>query len=799
MLKIIYLYKLLHQGLLIIILAFFLSDYLYSQDILPEKSIDSLKELLPSSSGESKIDLLNSLASEYSSKEAEVSMDYTKHAYELAKAISYPKGEGLALLNHGRLYYLREEYIKSVGYYERAERIFKNIEDEANTAETYNYIGIAYIAMQNYERALNYYLLSMDIWKEINDENGIAKCNYNIGLIYQKLDKDKESISYFDKASEIFSKLNDNVNTNRMNYKIGQIYKDLSKYDKALEYFQKTLESYEASKDSSKIASSLNNIGNLYFELGNNSKALEYYQKWYSILKIIGNETKIAFAIINIGNVYLDLGNYRDALKAYDEALQKIEGKGFKGKESIIQNNIGLIYKIQKKYTLALKYCLRSLEMREDLGDLEGAIVPLTSLSEIHLRLGNLAKALSYADRSLTTAYKFDKKLLVRDSYKLLYEINYKLQNYKTAFDYHVNYAAVRDSILSIESRRRIDQLRIMYESEKKEKQNELLSMEVNIQKKEVSNQENITRFSIAITVLILMIFLVLYSRYRTKQKANQLLSETNEQVNKANVKLSEKNELITKQKEDLQRLNKDLITSEEKLRRANIAKDKFFNIVAHDLKNPLQAILLSSYVLFNKYNLMGQKQLGEVVTNLYKTTTLYADLLENLLQWSRTQSGKIEFNPISTDLSVLLRKNINLLEGTAERKNIYLTSHVNEKTNVFADQNMINSVIRNLISNAIKFTFNRGQVTISAHENGKFVEISVEDTGVGISNRELDKLFRIDITFSTLGTSMEQGTGLGLILCKEFIEKNGGKIWVESEVDKGSIFKFTLPKAKKD
>ena len=240
---------------------------------------------------------------------------------------------------------------------------------------------------------------------------------------------------------------------------------------------------------------------------------------------------------------------------------------------------------------------------------------------------------------------------------------------------------------------------------------------------------------------------------------------------------------------------------SEEKLRDLNAEKDKFFSIIAHDLKSPYNSMLGFSELLinnFDEYDSLKQKKFIKIiqteVQNTYK-------LLENLLLWSRAQRGIIDFSPQNKNLYLLSFETIQLLSQLAENKSITLINQIPKDIYVDADENMLLTILRNFVSNAIKFTPNRGEITLNAKaikgENKRdYTEITVKDSGIGISKENQAKLFQIAENISTEGTDNEKGTGLGLILCKEFVEKHGGKIEVESEVGKGSKFIFTLPEA---
>lgn len=232
-----------------------------------------------------------------------------------------------------------------------------------------------------------------------------------------------------------------------------------------------------------------------------------------------------------------------------------------------------------------------------------------------------------------------------------------------------------------------------------------------------------------------------------------------------------------------------------DELRILNNTKDKFFSIIAHDLRNPFITILGFTDLLLTDYKELDESEIVFYLEEMKKSAEISHNLLQNLLQWSRSQTGRIEFHPAKLNLKNLVNVNLELLQPSASNKEIVIKSEV-EDSFVMADEDMLNTIIRNLITNAIKFTPKGGMITIASKEVGKYAEVSVSDTGIGMNGDTVANLFKLDSTHSTLGTNNEAGTGLGLILCKEFVEKQGGKIWVESTLNVGSKFIFYLPLA---
>jgi signal transduction histidine kinase/ligand-binding sensor domain-containing protein len=321
--------------------------------------------------------------------------------------------------------------------------------------------------------------------------------------------------------------------------------------------------------------------------------------------------------------------------------------------------------------------------------------------------------------------------------------------------------------------------------------------------------------FRLLIIILILsIIYFVYYLRvsfYQTnqeelKQQVSQRtrqLEETNEhiksqaeelrlhskQLKEINEILLEKQKLIQIQSEQLKEKNNSLLL-------INAAKDKFFSIIAHDLRNPFNVVTGFSELLLNGINNIENDKLIRYVEIIHNSAKSGNDLLANLLQWSRSQTGRMPFDPVNLNLLAIAEETINLLGGEFHRKSIKISQNISSQIFVLADAEMIKTIFRNLLSNAIKFSYNQGEIEIHSTIKGSIVEISVSDNGTGMNEETIGLLFRIDKTVSSKGTSNEPGTGLGLILCKEFIEKHNGQIWVESTIGIGSKFIFTLPLA---
>ncbi len=239
---------------------------------------------------------------------------------------------------------------------------------------------------------------------------------------------------------------------------------------------------------------------------------------------------------------------------------------------------------------------------------------------------------------------------------------------------------------------------------------------------------------------------------------------------------------------------NKELKLSEQNLKESNATKDRLFSIIGHDLRGPIGGFKQLIDFLISDFDLNETETLSEILQSAQGTATTTYDLLENLLLWAKSLQNNITFSPVNCNLNEITTKTIILLQEVANQKEIMIHNKTPENQSVYADVNMLTTVIRNLISNAIKFTPNNKSITISINKDENYWVISIKDEGIGISPNDIKKIFNPNINFTTYGTNLEKGSGLGLMLCQEFIEKHGGKIWIESELGKGSDFKFMLP-----
>jgi signal transduction histidine kinase len=278
----------------------------------------------------------------------------------------------------------------------------------------------------------------------------------------------------------------------------------------------------------------------------------------------------------------------------------------------------------------------------------------------------------------------------------------------------------------------------------------------------------------------------VLEERQQFIEEQAEELKIKNEYLQEANEQSLTKQEMIINQAEDLEETNRKLTV-------LNATKDKLFFFFSHDLKNPFSSILSFSEILLAKFQDLADDKKLKFIQVIHDSSQRVYSLLENLLQWARTQTGNIQFNPEVFDLNEVVDTNYDLAKDILDEKEIAFTKNSPKNILIFADRNMINTVVRNLLGNAIKYT-EKGAISVNITRKGNFAAVNVTDSGTGISEAKMTNIFEIEQEKSTTGTKGEKGSGLGLLICKDFVQKNGGEITVKSVQGKGTTFTFTLP-----
>lgn len=569
------------------------------------------------------------------------------------------------------------------------------------------------------------------------------------------------AIGYLKQESELRAGIPDSVGWANAQYNMGMIYGMIRNFDKAAEHCLKALGYFERNRLYTEVANTCINLGFIYNESRDPDRAYSYYEKALGIFKELESQQGLEASYLNIG-VLRD----KDLVEGSSQAERRSQRGGIHNPSLIvIYTSMGKINLDRNDYINAGILLNQALDLASQTGDKQYEAVIRVSLGSVFLASGQKAEALKMAELGLELAKEFRINNVMLDAYAGLAKISMALNLPVKAYAYLEQYTQLKDSLYNLEQARMLNHAQARFEAGRRELDSERLLRE-NLEQALLLERNRKSQTALIVAVIFIVILLALFfRRFNTKSStANNL---------------EEKNRLIEAQKTELEQLIQ--------------TKDRFLSIIAHDLKNPFTSLLGFADLAYNEFDEITDAEKRSYLGIIRQSSQHIYSLLDNLLTWSRAQSGRIDFKPEPVDLSEIVETSIDVVRTSADNKQISLYTDFTRDVNVMADKNMLFTILRNLLSNAIKFTPAGGSVTVSCNcSNGK-AEVSVSDTGVGMSDEEMSRLFKIDGNLKNTGTNNETGTGLGLILCQEFMNLHKSKIVARSTAGKGSTFSFTL------
>lgn len=708
-------------------------------------AIDSLLQLSKHEiSTKEKVDVYVKIAKEYYTSDSLNATKYANEAIKLAEEIKYKEGkiDGLQVI----------AVVNAIlGNYSKAIPLFEEVVNQADNAKylrgkLYGLNGLGNISkfQGEYEKALNYLFQALSVANKLGDKRGAVTCFNNIGIIYKNQGYYKEALEYYFQSLAILEKIGEKQGVSYLYGNIGIIYDLQKSYSEALNNYLKSLKIKEEIGDKKGMAISYTNIGNVYREQNNNTKALDYFLKSLEVLKGFNDKKQIA-------------GNYI---------------------------HIGSIYKDQKKYKKALDYAQKAKLINETIGDKDNIPGNLLLIGQIHREQGNYKLSKEFTNEAYALSVEIGHIENIKDVAKELSLIEKELANFEAAYDAHVLFKQMADSLQNEELTKKITRLEAEYDFQQEKdsiqfaNQTERLLLE-----KKISNRKNIQLASFITLGLLAILVVILFRFFQIKSRSNKLLTEKTQLLKIANEEVNAQKSEISLQNEQLQDLN--------------AIKDRVFSIIAHDLRSPINS-LQGVMMLFKSDYDLSKEEIKEYFERLSVNVEGVASLLSNLLYWARSQmQGSLAINPTSIELSTYIKEVTKLLSEAALNKKIETKVEIQDGLpKLFVDSEILRFLLRNLLNNAYKFSYPESTVSIYAKvAENNFIKVSIKDSGIGMDDITKRSLFK-GLVQSQNGTQSEKGTGLGLMLCQEFIEKTGGSIGVESEPRDGSTFWFVIPAA---
>jgi signal transduction histidine kinase len=587
----------------------------------------------------------------------------------------------------------------------------------------------------------------------------VKEQNERLEILYEIIDEKLDLIhidnkEFIEQALDIAEDIDSQPDIARLNDLLGIYWSQLGEAELATDFHLKSIKYNEENENDRELAENYRNLGETFRASLDYDQSVKYLKKSVEFFDKAADTINLAMSLNRLAAVLYEHLPEQERQNSVDYAEKSAELAVMQNDSALLANNyniIGAAYRSIGKLSQARKYLDESYRIYTEIGNVSGIPVVLSNLVYLEISYGNLEKAVYYTDKCSEFSEKHNLPFFNYFLFDIIAEALADRGDYKRAYYYKALSLDYKTSTFDESKRKSILELEAKYQTEKKEQ--ELAGKQ----------QEQIYQLIISIVTIafIIGIAVLFYSRHRVLKAKNDYISEQN-----------------------------------ESLRELNATKDKFFSIIAHDIKNPISSFKNALNAMVGDYEEMEKNERKEFLELMNDSAGNLYELLENLLTWARSQRGNLSFNPSRIEMRSIVEQSVFQLAVQASDKNISLENAVPNGIFAKADANMLNTVVRNLISNSIKFTESGGFVRIKARVRDNHVEMEIEDSGIGMDEKVQKKLFKIDESHTSLGTNNEKGTGLGLIICREFIEKHNGKIWVQSQKGVGSHFYFTLPMA---
>lgn len=725
--------------------------------VVAQTPVDSLKTALQSVTAvEERIDIMNQLAYALNYADTEAAKQYAMEALELAHASGKQYLPGRPYRNLAIIYQNIGHYSTAMAYADSAYAHYESGTDSLGLAAVYNTKGNISYYVSDFASALAYYERAYDIYSNSGNAAHTATQINNMALVFS----------------------------------------EMSNFTEALEMYFEALKLQEKHDDQQGKVLTLRNIGIMYFNLENFDKAIEYYRQSLDISLLFHDDFGMAAAYSNIGNALGRQGKHADAHLYFEKALDIFEDKNDLNSMAIVYSQIGHYYNVSGDIETGLEFLTKSIAIHEQTGNLLGLAYVLLESSMVQLRHGDPGKSLDDMLRAKDIFLSTGDVRMLAYAYESLGEYYDVMGDYQQALDYFKHHKQIKDSLFSVDKDERIAAAEWRYETEKTRAESARLSEEKLLAELQVQRHRQSRNVFVAASLLILVAGVLLFMRYRVKQRYSQMLTVKNEE-------LSAKRSQIEKQKQKIE-------SQYKKLSALDAAKTRFFANISHEFRTPLSLIQgpvddVLNEVQNGDLSEASIKKLAMVKRN----TRQMRELVDQLLDLAKLKAGKQTLKTKKQDIVSYMKQVVNTFDsGIPPDKSISLSLQCDpESVCLYYDREKMDQIINNLLSNAIKSIDKQGEIVISilvpednemhGATQGQFCKIIVKDTGKGIPNEDLPRVF--DRFFSVDHSSLHnnQGTGIGLELCRELVELHGGHISVESEPDQFSKFIIELPMGK--
>ena len=652
------------------------------------------------------------------------------------------RSTALVQTNIARTYARKHAYGQAMDMLQEALQVQPQLADPRAEAEILNEMGNIRLHSGSAEEALLYYLKSLIIRSNIGDRALIARSSVNIGIAYREQGMMGHAIGYLEQAVALMD--------------------------------------HGEAKPAERVYA-LQHLAIAHNQRGDHARAVDTYRRALALADNMGDELLSARLLRNVAQAQRENGQLHDAQTSLTKALRLAQSQQSPADIANIYNEQGNVERQLRSYQQAVVLFQKAAEAYSSIENAQGQAMCLRKMGEVLTDMGRYDEAEQRIAASLEMGQQQANAQLLQYGHHAMYELYNAMGRHEAALRSHVRYAQIRDSLEQLARARREDRLDAHTSIALNQKNAEIRAMEVELEnvrirseldREKLARQQQEHRLLMVITVIAALLVVLMVLALAQKRRHARRLEEHIVQINLMNNRLNQ---------------------SEQELRSTLQAKDKLFSVVAHDLRSPVSALVALTNLMSAQADDLPREQTAECARLVNEAAENVLMLVENLLHWTRSQTGRLTLHPAQLDLAQLLDEVLRTARISARVKGLQLSARVEPGLTLWADADTLTAALRNLVSNAIKFTPSGGSVSIAAQRQphgGLLIEVS--DTGVGIAPEQCSGLFGLGVT-STRGTNNEAGTGLGLMLCKEFVERNHGVISVRSELGSGTTFSIEL------
>lgn len=641
------------------------------------------------------------------------------------------------------------------------ENLLRTTKQDSVKSKALHTIAQIYARSVSIPKGISYAEQGLAIAENIQFDRGMLANTSLLGRFYIFIGNYDSAEVFLQKRLDYAVHFDDSVQIAAGYADLARVFNSKDQDEKTIEYALKSLKMFELLKNDYERARVLNNLANYLADAdGDQDQIIAYLMESLALKRQHKNVKSVSRTLNALGGLYIDYDRNLDSAMLFLKEAETINRSlGNKFGLSFSVYDLGRLHDRKKEYQQAEASYRESLGLSRELQDIEGIAISLEGLGNILAKQGQTQKGLNLLYESLDINHELAYDQNELNLLKSISRIESELGNHKKAYQFSKRFAELQDSLKTAESSKNIAEMQTRYETEKKSQAIALLTQENEIGKLTVQNQRTLNYTLIGFLVLVVILAFVSWNRYQLKLKTSRLLADKNQE-----------------------------------LETLNATKDKLFALVAHDLKNPLSAFRSITKSLNSNLDDIGKEELSYFLGELNHSADDLYNLLQNLLSWAISQIDQLPHHIEKVTLHQLIDDNFAAFKLQAKSKQLHLHNQVNEDLAIESDKSILATVLRNLIGNAIKFTPENGEIRIGAQQVAGKTVIEVHDEGIGLSAQDIEKLFNIEEDVTSIGTSEEKGTGLGLVLCKELLDKQASSIRVESELGKGSSFFVSIP-----